>query len=310
MITLLALGPSVDVTYLVDEFFEGGTFRPTGVYRAAGGKAVNAARAAVTMGADVAVVAPLGGASGQFALDDAVAAGIPLMPVWATADTRTCISISSAASGLLTELYEQPSAITGDELARLHEVTDTLLVERPGWFAISGGVPASVPVGGLAALIDLAHSRGIRVAVDSHGPALAAALSTRPELLKINRAEAAEALGIEPQADLFDSAFGMAERLRGITGGTVVITDGVAGSYAVDERGRHRAEWSGDFGRYPVGSGDSYLGGLLASLDAGGTLADALRLAAGCATANALVPGAGRFAKVDALAIADEVVVS
>jgi 1-phosphofructokinase family hexose kinase len=306
VITILALGPSVDVTYLVDEFFEGGTFRPTGVYRAAGGKAINAARAAVTMGADVAVVAPLGGASGQFVLDEAVAAGIRLVPVWASADTRTCISISSAASGLLTELYEQPSAITGDELARLHEGADGLLAERPGWFAISGGIPASVPVGGLAALVELAHSHGHPVAVDSHGPPLAAALSARPELLKINRAEAAEALGIEPEADAFDTA----ERLRALTGGTVVITDGVAGSYAVDEQGRHRAEWSGDFGRYPVGSGDSYLGGLLASLDAGGTLGDSLRLAAGCAAANALVPGAGRFAETDALAIAAEVVVS
>ncbi|WP_394771248.1 1-phosphofructokinase family hexose kinase [Lacisediminihabitans sp.] len=310
MITLLALGPSVDVTYLVDEFFEGGTFRPTAVYRAAGGKAVNAARAAVTMRADVAVVAPLGGSAGQFMLDDAVAAGIRLVPVWATAETRTCISISSAASGLLTELYEQPSAISGDELARLHEVADGLLAERPGWFAISGGIPASVPIGDLGALIELAHSRGNRVAVDSHGPALAAALVAGPELLKVNRAEAAEALGIEPQADAFDGVFGMAERLRAITGGTVVITDGVAGSYAVDERGRQRAEWSGDFGRYPVGSGDSYLGGLLASLDAGRTLTDSLRLAAGCATANALVPGAGRFAELDARAIADEVVVS
>lgn len=306
MITLLALGPSVDVTYLVDEFFEGGTFRPTGVYRASGGKAINAARAAVTMGADVAVVAPLGGPPGRLVLDDAVAAGIRLLPVWASADTRTCISISSAASGLLTELYERPSAVTGDELARLHEVADGLLAERPGWFAISGGVPASVPVDGLADLVTLAHSRGQRAAVDSHGPALAAALAARPELLKINRAEAAEALGIEPEVDAFD----LAERLRALTGGTVVVTDGVAGSYAVDERGRRRAEWSGAFGRYPVGSGDSYLGGLLASLDAGGTLADSLRLAAGCATANALVPGAGRFAEADALAIAAEVVVS
>jgi 1-phosphofructokinase family hexose kinase len=306
VITLLALGPSVDVTYLVDEFFEGGTFRPSAVFRAAGGKAVNAARAAVTMGADVAVLAPLGGASGRFVLDDAVAGGLHLVPVWASAETRTCISISSAASGLLTELYERPSAITGHELALLHEVAHGLLAERPGWFAVSGGIPASVPVGDLAALVELAHSHGHRVAIDSHGPALAAALEARPELLKINRAEAAEALGIGPEAD----AFGMAERLRAVTGGTVVITDGVAGSYAVDERGRHRAEWCGDFGRYAVGSGDSYLGGLLASLDAGGTLADSLRLAAGCATANALVPGAGRFAEVDARAIADQVVVS
>jgi len=48
-------------------------------------------------------------------------------------------------------------------------------------------------------------------------------------------------------------------------------------------------------GSYPVGSGDSFLAGLLAALDTRKQWEGALRLALGAATANAEQPGAGRL---------------
>lgn len=304
MITFVALSPSVDVTYLVDEFVEGGTFRPTSVFRAAGGKALNAARAARVLGASVRAVAILGGSTGAFIGRDLAAAGVPLEAVVAEAETRTCVSIASAASGLLTELYEHPSAVSAEELASLRRVLGRSADD--GWWAISGGMPSSVPVGELAGLVRLGHSLGQRVAIDSHGAALAAALIDRPDLVKVNRREAAELVGASLETDVFDLAL----RIRDVTGGQVVITDGVDGSIAVDDPQRWRARGTGAFGRYPVGSGDSYLGGLLAGLDRGDAFDGALRLAAGAATANALVPGAGVFAAEDAVLIAAQVVVT
>jgi 1-phosphofructokinase family hexose kinase len=303
MISFVSLSPSVDVTYLVDEFFEGGTFRPTGVFRAAGGKALNAARAARVLGASVRAVSILGGSAGDFIRRDLSAVGIPLEAVEGTAETRTCVSIASAASGLLTELYEHPSEIGAAELVALRRLLDHSAAA--GWWAISGGMPASVPVGELADLVRLGHSLGQRVAIDSHGAALAAALEARPDLVKVNRSEAVELLGA-PATDALD----LAGRIRDLTGGRVVITDGADGSVAVDDSSRWRATWSGAIGRFAVGSGDSYLGGLLAGLDRGDPFAAALRLAAGAATANALVPGAGVFTAGDAERIAAEVVVS
>ncbi|BDZ49786.1 hypothetical protein GCM10025867_20270 [Frondihabitans sucicola] len=78
----------------------------------------------------------------------------------------------------------------------------------------------------------------------------------------------------------------------------MVVTDGAAGSLAADASGAWRVALpasAGAFGSYPVGSGDSYLGGLLAALDDGAGLPSAVALAAGAATANALVPGAAVF---------------
>ncbi|MHC5794568.1 1-phosphofructokinase family hexose kinase [Lacisediminihabitans sp. FW035] len=304
MISFVSLSPSVDVTYLVDEFFEGGTFRPTGVFRAAGGKALNAARAARVVGASVRAVAVLGGSAGEFIRRDLASAGVPLDAVEAVAETRTCVSIASAASGLLSELYEHPSAVSSGELSTLRSLLG--MPAAAGWWAISGGMPPTVAVDELAGLVRLGHSLGQTVAIDSHGAALAAALDARPDLVKVNRREAAELLGLDTATEVFDLAL----RIRSETGGRVVITDGAEGSVAVDGSSRWRATWTGAIGRFPVGSGDSYLGGLLAGLDRGDPFDEALRLAAGAATANALVPGAGVFAAGDATRIAGEVVVA
>ncbi len=57
----------------------------------------------------------------------------------------------------------------------------------------------------------------------------------------------------------------------------------------------HRITLPDVHGHYPVGSGDSFLGGLLAELDRGASFVDGLRVAAAAGAANALVPGPGRF---------------
>jgi fructose-1-phosphate kinase PfkB-like protein len=59
-------------------------------------------------------------------------------------------------------------------------------------------------------------------------------------------------------------------------------------------------------GRYPVGSGDAFLAGLVAALDRGDDWPAALALALGAATANAELPGAGRLDPARAAALAAE----
>ena len=48
-------------------------------------------------------------------------------------------------------------------------------------------------------------------------------------------------------------------------------------------------------GRYPVGSGDAFLAGLITALDRGDRWDEALCLALGAATANAELAGAGKL---------------
>ena len=55
-----------------------------------------------------------------------------------------------------------------------------------------------------------------------------------------------------------------------------------------------------------MGSGDSFLAGLLVAIDEGAALPDALRLATAAGAANTLEPGAARFDPAEARRLADE----
>jgi fructose-1-phosphate kinase PfkB-like protein len=265
VIVSIALGPSVDVTYVVDDFTEGSQSRPVSVHRVAGGKAVNMARAATTIGGSATVITVLGGSSGQLIEAELLRAGVRLLRVPGTQETRTCVSVFSRASGLLTEIYEQPTPLSGAEWRGILEALSDVLAERPAWVSVSGGVPSSLPSDALGRLVTLAHQAGARIAIDSHGAALSGVLDDHPDLVKVNRAEAAELL------------------------------DGKDGSVGLDDEGAFRASTDGLDGGYPVGSGDSYLAGLVTALDRGQSLEEAMRVATACGAANALQPGAAVF---------------
>ena len=298
MILALALSPSVDVTYVVDALPAGGQARPDEVHRVAGGKAINAARAAAALGGTVRLLAALGGRSGEEVADGIAGAGIGLRAVATGIPTRTCVSVFSRATGELTEIYEHAPSIA----SAWHEVLRAVAEElgdapagAPGWVLLSGSLPETGDPDPLGAIATRVAAAGARLAIDTHGPALRRALELDPPpaLVKVNRAEAAAALDA-PAA----SASELASALQARTGGIAVVTDGEAGSAAAAPDGAWVARLPGVRGGFPVGSGDSFLGALLTALDDGTPpepLPAALALAAAAATANALVPGAAVF---------------
>jgi 1-phosphofructokinase family hexose kinase len=299
VISAIALSPSLDVTYVVDELE--GIQRPRSVHRVAGGKALNAARAAAALGARVSAVAVLGAGAGQDVADGARADGVDVHVVPGYEPTRTCVSIFSVGTGRLTEVYERAVPVSASEAAAALDTAVDLAAARPGWWLISGGLPEPAPGGLLADAVRRLHDAGAWVAVDTHGAALRSAVEARPDLVKINRAEALELAGSDGAeggaaggggADVEPSVPELLAAVHAHTGGLVVITDGAAGAWATDGDRVLRARLAGHTGGFPVGSGDSFLGGLLVALDGGDDLAAALALATATGTANAQVPGA------------------
>ena len=302
MITVAALTPSLDLTYLLDGYRLGQVHRTPGPVAVAGGKALNMARAARAMGADVEVVTLLGGATGRRVADLAADEGLPLVQVAAGAETRTCVSVADSGTGELTEIYEDSPPVGPQVLAEFASVLAERLRARPGWLSISGRGPSGT-TDAVAVLVEIGTRQRVPVAVDTHGEALPGAVAAGPRLVKVNRAEAAELLGSPVEGDLLQMAVEIHQR----SGAAVVLTDATAGSVAVDNSGRSRIGPPTRRGDYPVGSGDSFLGGLLAALEQGADLGQAVRLGTGCAVANALVPGQGHFDAQLARALAAEV---
>lgn len=296
MITVLLLSPAVDVTYLVSDVGEGRIHRPREVLRRAGGKGLNLARAASRLGAPVRVVAPLGGHTGAQVAELAAVAGVEVVTVGVAAQTRTCVTVAADDDGRLTEFYEPSEALTEAEIAAFVDAVGTLPVEAgTGWTVLSGSIPASVDLGIVVLLLRHRAALGESIAIDTHGEALARFVDEVPlALVKVNRHEAEALLGVVA-ADAPLDALELASAVRRRCGATVIITDGSRGSAGIDSSGGWRATSTAEPGRYPVGSGDTFLAGILASLSAGEPMAEALLVASTAAAANAAIPGAADF---------------
>lgn len=284
MITVLSPSPALDVTYLLHAVVAGEIHRPREVVRQPGGKGLNLARAARVLGAEVTIVAPLGGRIGDLVTQLAGAEGLILRGVPVAVETRMCVSAIPDA-GSPTEFYEPAAALTPDDERRLLDVFGA--ARAAGWAVLAGSLPDA---DGLGAALEARRAAGDRTAIDSSGPRLAALIDeTRPDLLKVNAHEASEVLGRT------GSAADLAVALRERTGGAVVVTDGAAGAVAVDGDGGWRAAPDPQPGRFAIGSGDSFFAGLLAGLGTGASLPEALLTASAAGSANARVPGAGVF---------------
>lgn len=289
MIRVLALSAAVDITYEVDRLELGGINRPEATTVVAGGKALNMARVAHALGAEVEVVAALGGSNGQRVRRMLEADGIRPVVVDLDRETRTCLAIVESDGGATsTDVYEQATPFSAEEWTRFTEmVRSAPAADR---VTLSGAVPDGVRIDELAHVLAEARANGSRVALDLAGAALAA-LVAPGDLVKVNRDEAAGLLG-ESQSD----ALAACRALRHSLAVDAVVTDGVRGAAAVVGGVEHLLPAPRVQGRFPAGSGDAFFGGLIGGLDRGLVLADALDLARDAAERNAQRPGQGLLA--------------
>ncbi|WP_223624727.1 1-phosphofructokinase family hexose kinase [Microbacterium sp. EST19A] len=286
---MLALSPAVDVTYELDALVPGEINRPSRTTRVAGGKALNAARVARELGADVRATVALGGANGEWIRRRLEAADLPTTVVALAAETRTCLALVESDGGASsTDVYEPATGFAPDEWAHFADTVRTARAAR--WTAVSGSVPPGVPPIELAAVLAEMRARGSRIAVDTSGAALAQ-LAPQSDLVKVNRAEASELLGRE-----MPDAASACTVLHGEFGVDAVVTDGVRGGMALYAGELHHLAPPRAVGRFPAGSGDSFFGGLLTGLDGDAPFAAALEIARDAAERNAQVPGQGVLA--------------
>ena len=157
----VAPNPSIDRFFGLEQLRVGDVNRPTVEVRVAGGKALNVARAAAALGADVTVVGILGGHAGRWIAEELDVAGIRGFWEWVEGETRSCVAIHDQASGALTELNEAGPTVDADAWERvLAAVESELAGGEIGLVAISGSMPPGAPLDGVARAVGLANARG------------------------------------------------------------------------------------------------------------------------------------------------------
>jgi 1-phosphofructokinase family hexose kinase len=292
--------PSIDRTAEVDRLEPGRIHRPESVVAVPGGKGLNVARAAQGLGLPVEAVSLLAGHAGRWIADELDRIGLAHRDAWTAGETRSCLSILDRSTGLLTEIYEPGPAVAAPEWdAFLEAIGDAARAAGPGaLIALSGSLPRGVPSDAAAAIVRSAASAGGRCLVDTSGPHLAAALTARPFLVKVNATEAAPVLE-RPVADEAAAVEAAAE-IVGRGAGSAVITRGAAGAVGWDGASAWAVDPPPGAGAHTVGSGDAFLAGLAAGLRSGDPLPECLRRAAAVAAASTRVAGTGN---VDATAI-------
>ena len=304
MIVCIAANPSIDKLFEVERLVAGEIHRPLGFVQTAGGKGLNAARAAHHLGGEVRVAAILRGHAGRWLEETLQAGGITGAFVWTHGENRSSLSVADRSAGDLTEFYEHGPVAPEAAWAELMEAAGGLF--RPGgWLTISGSMPRGLSEGCYHDLVAEARAAGMRVALDAEGEPLRLAVDAHPEIVKLNAAEASGLLG-EHVAERGD-AMAAATKIRTLAGGeghAGIVTCGADGVAVAAPDGVRYQGVLYERGRYPVGSGDAFLGGLVVGLERGEPWPGALALALGTAASNAELPGAGALDAVRAFELA------
>ena len=289
MILCVTLSPAIDRTAQVERLVHDAILRPTDVVTLPGGKGNNVARAASTLGALVTTTGFAGGHAGRWLEEALEQEHLNPRFVSVAGETRTTYVVTDRA-GRSMLVYEAATAVKEADVEALLALLSTELLPAARWVALCGSAPAGMSPAGYAAIVETAHGAGRPCLVDTGGPALAAALTAGPEVVKVSLDEAASVLG-DGQRDAEASA----RALVGRGAGLAVVTDGPRGAGAADAG----TSWRVDVPRVravdPIGSGDAFSAALLVALDAGQPTGAALMSAAAAGTANAAAIGAGRF---------------
>lgn len=271
-------------------FFPG--FRPGEVNRAArvletaSGKGVNVARVATLLGAKARVLTTAGGARGELFRMALKSDGVPATIVPISGETRICQTlIGHTSSPLITEIVEESPALSPQEVeAVLSAYTRALL--QTSMVVLSGTVPMGCGDDFYAQLAQLANRRDIPVLVDTQRTQLIRVAREQPGLVKINRAELAEATGQK------NTASGVRELMK-LGARRVVISQGAKASLAFEGTASWQATPPTIEVVNPIGSGDSMMAGIAVALSRGKKLQDALTFGVSCGAANALTETAG-----------------
>lgn len=310
MIITFTANPSLDRTApLAGDLRVGRLNRLGHVYAVAAGKGVNVSVAVNAAGHPTGAIVPVD------AVDPLAEAlrvrGVPTRMVPVGRRARTNLAIAHP-DGRVTRLHEPGEPLSPENQTAL---VSALLATLPGasWLALCGSLPPGSPVDWYVRLTERAHSVGVKVAVDAHGPALdavaAAAPQTAPDLLSPNVTELQQVTGRPIREALeagdLSEAIAAVEELRARGVPSVLATLGARGALLACAGGLWHAQADAVDLVSVVGAGDAALAGFLLASVSGAAASTCVGRAVAYGTACVMLPGSEvpRPAEADAVGV-------
>lgn len=258
MIVTVTPNPSIDRTIRLEHLVPGGLNRAHSATSEAAGKGVNLSYALASEGVPTIAVLPLAAQSAVQYLG-LLGDTVPVSAVPIGGEIRANVSIIES-DGTVTKVNEPgPPLSTADAEAIIAAAASA---SRDGWIVGCGSLPPGAPRDFYGRLAKLATADR-RVAVDSSGDALAAAISAHVALLKPNHHELQE-LARRPLVTLGETV-DAARELVAQGCAAVLVSLGPDGALYVDAGTAAHAEARLADAANPVGAGDALLAGFLAA---------------------------------------------
>lgn len=300
MISTITLNPSIDKTIYVTKLIQNDTNRIIKVEMDAGGKGINCARMLKRLGCDTQIVTILGGDNGEYIKTILSREAIPLNYIVTARPTRICIAIEEQGGLPPTTLNEKGGPVDHEEFVNLLELTKNIATGS-SYVVLGGSVPLGLNNDVYNVLTQICLAKGCKIVLDADGASLVEGIKAKPFMIKPNRAEAERLLGktFSTKDDVYFAALNIAE--MGIP--LVIISLGQQGAVAAYEGFVYDVTSPKVRAVSTIGAGDSFVAGIVASLDRGEGIQEALRLgaAAGAATAMSSATEIGTRADVDRL---------
>jgi 1-phosphofructokinase/tagatose 6-phosphate kinase len=258
-----------------------------------GGKGVNIARAIKRLGQPVIATGLAGGATGTRIVEALNDEAILNSFVRVREESRTNTAVLDPTTGLHTEINERGPSISIQELELFRDKLQ-YLAKGASICVFAGSLPRGVEPDVYANLIRGVRKLGVTTIIDTDGEPLRLAVRSEPDVVSPNELEAEELVGHEFN-DADDRVQAVAEIARlGPAEAIMTVPDGC---YAqVLEAGSpvlYRVSIEPLEARSPIGSGDAFLAGYVASRYAAREPVDCLRYGVACGAESTQHIGAG-----------------
>jgi 6-phosphofructokinase 2 len=293
-VVTVTLNPCIDQTFSVERIVADRKLAGEDVREYPGGGGINVARVISRLGGDVHALWSCGGDTGGRLAQLLDSERVPHTPIPIGGKVRVNLIITDASSGEQYRFGMPGPVLTEEEHARWLDALGRL-PSSVRYLALSGSLPGGVSVEAYAELLR-AVPGGIRVIVDTKKDALRQAFATGVYLVKPNLNELGEVAGRELTDDeqieraareIIEFPAEFPGEFPGERRGAkvVLVSLGRAGALLVTADSIERFSTPAVPVRSKVGAGDSMIGGLLAALDQGRPLNEAVRVgvAAGAA---------------------------
>lgn len=264
MILTITLNPSVDIAYQLDTFHLDTVNRVEKVQKTAGGKGLNVTRVLKQIGEDVVATGFIGGEIGSYVKKQLTRNDIKNSFVEIGNETRNCIAVLH--DGQQTEILEQGPTIQEHEALNFIEHLEIIL-NNVDVVVISGSLPKGLASDYYVKVIELCKKCGVAVVLDCSGEALKKVLESqqKPTVIKPNTEELSQLIGKNVTDDIQELKAVLSGQLfQGID--WIVVSLGAKGAFAKHKDKFYRVKIPKINVVNPVGSGDSTVAGIAASL--------------------------------------------